>query len=126
MKKPALAALLLLLALLFSGCIGSTGHYITTMCVSNQSDDAFSMRYDSFDGQKTYSFRAKENASLTVEFETRSGTLSCSVTDGAGKEYYKNDDVQTENLTIPLGEKGKYKVSLFAKEHEGGFSFTIT
>lgn len=124
MKKIALVFLVALMALCSFGCIRSTGHYRTTMCISNQTKTAFSMEYDSLDGDKTYTFDVEKDTVLDVKFVTEKGTLSCVVTDKSGKEYYRNDNVQTENLTIKLGGKGDYSVALTAKNHKGSFSFS--
>ncbi|MBO4540081.1 MAG: hypothetical protein J5781_07355 [Clostridia bacterium] len=124
MKKIALVFLVALLAFCAFGCIRTTGHYRTTMCISNQTNKAFSMEYESLDGEKKYTFDVEKDTVLDVKFTTEKGTLSCVVTDKNGKEYYRNDNVQTENLTVELGEKGTYSVALTAKDHKGSFSFS--
>ena len=124
MKKIALAFLIVLIAVCSFGCIRTTGHYRTTMCISNQTNTSFSMQYDSLDGDKKYTFDVGAGTVLDVKFETEKGNLTCVVTDKSGKEYYRNDDVQTEDLTIELGEKGTYSVMVTAKGHKGSFSFS--
>ena len=125
MKKVLTVFFVLLLLVCAVGCIRSTGHYRTILSISNQTSDSFYMKYESFDGEKKYSFSVKENAVLDVDFVTESGKLSCTVTDSDGNEYYKNEDVQTEKISISLGKKGRYSVCLRAEEHKGSFDFTI-
>ena len=122
MKKIALVFLVALLALCAFGCIRTTGHYRTTMCISNQTNSAFSMEYESLDGDRTYTFDVEKDTVLNVKIVTEKGTLSCVVTDKGGKEYYRNDDAQTEEFTVELGEKGRYSVAMTAKDHKGSFS----
>ena len=124
MKKIVLAFLIVLIAVCSFGCIRTTGHYRTTMCISNQTNTSFSMQYDSLDGEKTYTFDVDAGTVLDVKFVTEKGTLTCVVTDKKGKEYYRNDEVQTEDLTIKLDDKGTYSVAITAKKHKGSFSFS--
>ena len=125
MKKAVFLTILVALVILTFGCINSTGSFVVTSCVSNQTKNAFSMSYDSFNGYKTYSFKVNDGASLSVRFVTDSGTLSCEVRDANGNEYYRNDNVLSGSLTIPLGDSGKYYVTLTADHHTGAFYFDI-
>lgn len=82
------------------------------------------MEYASLDGDRKYTFSVPENTTMSVKFVTKEGNLSCVVTDKSGVEYYKNDNVQTEELTIALDKKGEYTVALKAEGHHGSFSFS--
>ena len=125
MKKAATIALIVLSMVCLLGCIGSGGHYTVQRCLSRQSADAFSMAYDKLDGTKAYTLDVEDNTALAIDFVTKSGVLSCTITDKSGKEYYHNDSVQTQSLTVPLGEKGKYTVRFAAEEHTGSFSVKV-
>lgn len=124
MKKALLFLVVLLLAVCAVGCIRSTGHYVTTMCISNQTKSAFSMEYESLDGYKTYYFTVDEGTELSAEFVTDQGRLSCVICDKKGNEYYRNEDVKTGKETVKLGEKGEYSVRIDAEKHGGAFYFS--
>ena len=122
MKKIAL--LVLMAVLLFScACTNSTGRFIAKMCVSNQTSTSFSMRYDSLDGEKTYTIKANEGDVMSIKFETTSGSLSCVIRVKGGEVLYQNDSVQTSELNITLPVSGKYEIALKANEHKGAFYF---
>lgn len=124
MKKALIVLLAVLLAACAFGCIRTTGKYRTTMCVSSQTDSGFSMDYEYFDGHKTYTFNAPEGTVLNVRFATDGGELSCVITDKKGKEYYRNEAVETGETTVELGQKGEYSVALVANGHSGAFYFS--
>ncbi len=125
MKKLACGILILLLAVCSFGCIRTKGSYRVTCCVSNQTKDAFYMEYETFDGEKSYIFTTDKEATLSVNFVTKSGKLDCKITDSDGNEYYKGSDVETSEFEVVLGGAGKYTVKLTAKKHSGSFHFTI-
>lgn len=110
---------------LFSLCscrtISTSGSYVARVCVSNTSSNAFSMDYDYLNGYRTYSFNSKNATEIEMDFDTRSGTLSCVVIDANDKEIYKNEAVKTEDITISIEKNTDYKMTFTATEHSGSF-----
>ena len=83
------------------------------------------MRYEQFDGEKTYVISVKGEAELKSSYVSNGGSLSCSVTDQNGDELYRSDNVTTGQASVFLPQKGKYYVTLKAKNHSGSFEFSI-
>ena len=122
--------LLLLAAAAFTLCgcaiVSSNGNYSIVGCVENTTSSSFSMQYELFNGTKQYTFKTnQDNEHLAMEFVSSDGKLSVLVKGEDDVEYYKVDNVVTENKTVELGKSGSYTVDFVAAGHKGSFKFTI-
>ena len=104
------------------GCVSVSGNYIEKFSVSSQGKNKFSDKYDSLDGTKTYTIKAKECSNLELNVTTDSGKLTVEITDSNGQLVYQKVDIDGLTETITLEKGGKYNISFIAHEHSGSFS----
>ena len=126
MKRTFAALLLAVMLLTLGGCEGAlVSSGFTTMSVSTETGESFSMRYMEFDGMKQYRLRTKQdNTIVRVDVESISGTLSITVTSAGNRDelvFYK-ENLESGSFTFTVPEKGRYTVTMTADEHEGSYA----
>ena len=126
MKRTFAALLLAVMLLTLGGCEGAlVSSGFTTMSVSTQAGESFSMRYMKFDGMKQYRLRTKQDDTIVrVDVESISGTLSIMVTSAGNRDelvFYK-ENLESGSFTFTVPEKGSYTVTMTADEHEGSYA----
>lgn len=111
-------------ALALAGC-GARPDFYTYMCVSEQDEHSFSMRYETCNGTKEYELRVPRDGTLAVrvEIETDGGALSVTIARDGCEPVYTGNEIPTGSFTVYLKEAGTYTVQIRAKNHAGGFSF---
>lgn len=126
MKRVFAAMLLAAMLLTLSGCEGalvSSGY--TMMSVSTQTGESFRMSYTKFDGMKQYRLRTKQdNTVVRVDVESKSGTLSMTVTSAGNRDelVFSAENLESGSFTFSVPEKGSYTVTMTADEHEGSYA----
>ena len=106
---------------LLVGCTSSS--YIVKNCIEHQNATLFSAKYSYFQGRRNYQININEDKEVKVNITTSKGTLSVKVYDSY-TSFYEGNIENDFSFTLNLN-KGKYKVSLTAKEHSGSYSFSF-
>ena len=109
--------------LVTSCSVSSSGSFITNNCISNQTNTSFFMSYAYLDGSKTYNINFDAPAEMKISFTTKSGDLSCVITDRSGNYLYRGNKIETCSFSVGVPAAGVYTVKLTAAKHEGSFSF---
>ena len=105
---------------LLVGCTSSA--YMVRNCIEQQNATLFSAKYSYFQGTRNYKININEDKEVKVNITTSKGTLSVKVYDSS-TSFYEGNIENDFSFTLNL-DKGKYKVSLTAKEHSGSYSFS--
>jgi hypothetical protein len=126
MGKIKIAAFLLLLLLIFSGCSGGFSNSVTLAREYN-TPFSLSMSYMKFNGSKRGEFiHVPEGGTVEIRTAvvTEGGSLSIIVSreNEKGEVVYRADDIQTSEFTITISGKGDYFIWFEAKDHKGAYS----
>ena len=124
--KIKLAALLLLLLFIVSGCSGGFSNSVTLAREYN-TPSSLSMSYMKFNGSKMGEFLHVPEGK-TVEIRTavvtEGGELSIIISrdNKSGEVVYRADNIKTSEFTITISGKGDYIIWFEAKDHKGAYS----
>ena len=121
MRKSIIACLLCLVCVLFCSCGNTSGKFVVKKCVADQSKNGFSMRYESFDGYKTYEYDLKKDDFVQIKVVTDSGALDVLVTDAEGTAYVDKRALGNDEYEFSASTAGKYVFRFTAKKHSGSF-----
>lgn len=104
------------------GCSG--GNYTSIMSIQNDTKYSMKMSYSSFKGEKFTSLKLKdgEELNITIDVETKKGTLKVSVIDKDNNELYKIENPQkTVSEKISISKDGNYKIKVEGN-HSGSYN----
>ncbi|MHC1696326.1 MAG: hypothetical protein AB9835_13870 [Eubacteriales bacterium] len=128
MKKGIISAVLTVLMLLVL-CSCSYGAYTTVMSVETNTSSEKAMKYEKFNGYKSYKFKVDEGEAVTVavNFTSESGKLSAYIAkdNDKSKAVYEGNDIPTSEFTVNITESGEYTIRLDAENHKGSYFFKI-
>lgn len=126
-KKPVL--LLISIILLLGLCSCNMGSYTTILSVETDNSSEKAMKYQKFNGYKTYTFKADEGEEVTVAVSvtSESGSLSAYIAKGGDKAnaVYEGNGIPTSEFTVTISESGTYTIRVDAENHKGSYSFKI-
>lgn len=120
-KKHMLVAVLLLLAVMVTGC--TKGSYTFLKSNEKSGNSYWNASYEQFNGykQREVSVSGDGEHAFTVAIVTTSGTLGLVITDKDGNTLYTGSDIETSTFDVQVDTAGKYIVKVEADNHQGSF-----
>lgn len=122
MKRFTLAAMIVFVILLVSGC-SSVGSYSFIKSHENSDDNYWNVSYEKFNGykQREITLAGEGEHTFTIEIETNSGALSLSIKDAEGTSFYNGNEMPSSSFLVIVDKEGKYVIRLDADNHAGSF-----
>ncbi len=113
-----------LLALSLIGC--TTGSYTATLAIEKNTSTSMAMTYEKLKGHKTASLSIEENEVVEVEVDvvSKDGKLDLSIVNEQNETFYQGTDMPTSSFVVTLDKKGKYKITIDAKDHKGSYNIS--
>ncbi len=118
---------LLISILLVASLIGcTTGSYTATLATEKNTSTSMAMTYAKMNGHKTASLSIEDNEILEVDVDvvSKDGQLDLSIVNEQDESFYQGTDMPTSSFTVTLDKKGKYKITVNAKDHKGSYNIT--
>jgi len=109
----------LLLALVFTGCLGETLRNEEV----NDTDFSMGMKYDLFRGTRTRTVTLEAGTVVTVDLVTNDGSLAISFTNESGNRPFFGNGL-TRSFSFEIIEDGEHTIRVDGESHRGSYKIT--